>query len=177
MKLTLAVLLTIATAVAHAGEVGIGYDTMNGGTKLGTCHSTTFQGPRDAVQRYTKLQKDRFEQVDAAVIEQLGAQVSVRLDVVTYKQAHCAQNSGVPERIILTEKNGDVPILTIPLKAEPVKLGNMAGAEFTAMEANGNLSLADVKKLVGKEYDFHLIYSDHKYKDKWKKDYAEKILK
>jgi hypothetical protein len=103
--------------------------------------------------------------------------VLVKAVVVTYKQPRCAQNSGVPEKVVLTAKDGREPLLVVMLVAEEVSLKNLVGGDFTAINGNGSVALSEIAKLRGRELDFHLVYSDHGYKDKWKKDYADKILR
>jgi hypothetical protein len=172
-----AAFVVAASPALFAGSVDVGINTLNGGTKYGTCHVTTFAGPADAVASYEKRQKERFEPVDPDVVKALQTGVSVSATVVTYKRPECAQNSGRPEKVVLSVHGGVEPVLVVQLKQEEVELKNMLGATFTAVNAHGTVPAEEIQKLVGKEFDFHLVYSDHGYKDKWKKDYAAKVLK
>jgi hypothetical protein len=102
--------------------------------------------------------------------------VLLTLVVTTAHREDCAQNPGSPEKIVLTEKDGTEAVLTVPLEQEPVKVGNGLGSTVDALNATGKIAIEDVRSLVGRDYDFHLIYSTHQYKDVWRKGYAQKIL-
>lgn len=175
MRTTL-VLLLMAAAPLSAGEISIGVDTMYGGTKVGSCHVTRFTGPGTAVSKYKALQKAKFEEADPAVVARLGAEVQIAVDVVAGDQTWCAQNPRIPEKIVIAVKGAQQPVLTIPLERQDVELANLQGAKFTATNGTAVVSVQEIRKLVG-EYDFHLVYAGSVFKDKWKKGYADQILK
>lgn len=177
LKVTSLLAVMMLAESALAGEISIGFDSWLGGTRSGTCHATTISGPLDAVRSYEKRQKERFENADPAVVERLNKSVLMSVTVVTHKQPECAQNSGTPEKIVITPPKSREPILVIPLVPEAVELSNLAGAKFTATNASASVPVEDIERLAGKEYEFHLIYSDHAYKDRWKADYSAKILR
>lgn len=173
------VLVALAAAVcsagANAGEVTIGTNFM-GHAKDGTCHAISFLSSEDAAKDYRARQKERFEPADPEVLGRFANSVAVTLTLVTTPTYRgCAWNSGIPEKIVITDQARE-PVLVIPLKAEAMTVKNLAGAQFTIFTASGSVPEADILKL-DKDYDFHLIYADHTYHDKWKKDYPDKIFK
>ena len=159
-----------------AGEVRIGMDPMGMFPKQ--CHVVRFLGPQEAAARYEKRQKERFEKPDALALEALsrGVSVSVTMEAPAERRS-CTLHSGRPEKIVLAVKGGPEPVLTIPLVVEEMTLKNAAGGEFRAFNGSAMVPLGDFEQLVGRELDFHLIFGDHVYEDKWKKDYAAKVLK
>lgn len=169
-------LLATLAGTAHAGEVKIGMDALGMFPKQ--CHVVRFLGPKEAVARYEKRQKERFETLDPEAIEALSRSVSVSVTMAAPSNRLSCMTSGRPEKIVLAVKGGVEPVLVIPLITEELTLKNLSGAELAAFNGRAELPLAAVKQLVGRELGFHLIFTDRKpYEDAWKKDYAERVLK
>ena len=77
---------------------------------------------------------------------------------------------------MLAVKGGVEPVLVIPLTVEEHTLQILAGATIPAFSGSATLPLATLEQLAGKDLDFHLVLADGVPKDKWKRDYAAKIL-
>lgn len=167
--------VAVCSAGANAGEVTIGTNFM-GHAKDGTCHAISFLSSEGAAKEYRARQKERFEPADPEVLGQLANSVVVTLTLVTTPTYRgCAWNSGIPEKIVITDQARE-SVLVIPLKAEATTVKNRAGTRFTIFTASGRVPEADILKL-DKDYDFHLVYADHTYHDKWKKAYPDEIFK
>ncbi len=178
MRKFLIAVLVASASLSSAGTVRIGVDTMNGGTKAGSCHIVSFIGTADRVALYKRTRADKFETVDPAVVSEMEKDESVVVvaAVVTDGQLYCARNSGIPQRIVITAKGSREPIFTIPLESQKVPLANAMGAEFTAYEASGKITKEDLSTLA-KDLDFYLIYEGREsYKDKWRANYPSVIL-
>jgi hypothetical protein len=175
-RFAVAIVVVSLVEPVWAGEVKIGMDPL--GMFPRQCHVARFVGPKEAVARYEKRQKQRFEKPDPEVIDRLSRHVSVSVTMSAPPERHwCTLNSGRPEKIVLAVKGGVEPVLVIPLTVEEMTLKNLAGGEFAAFDGSAMVPIADVEQLVGREFDFHLVFGDHVFKDKWKKDYAAKVLK
>jgi hypothetical protein len=176
-----AALVVLVSGPASSETIDIGFDAMNGGgMKAGTCHLTRFTGPADQVKQYEEAQRSRLENPDPAVVEKLRATVSVSARVYDgggAAPASCLTGKAVPQRVVLTAKGSDTPALSIALEPEQATLKNRAGAEFAVVNGRGAITADELRPLAGKEYDFHLIYADRGYKDKWKAGYVDKLLK
>lgn len=170
------VALALFPAVVLAGEVRIGMDGM--GMYPKQCHVARFLGPKEAAAAYEKRQKERFEKVDVDHAAALAQSVSVSVIMAAPKERRWCYSAGRPEKIVLATKDQAEPVLVIPLEITESTLKNLMGATFSRYDGTAQVPIADVEKLSGKEYDFHLIFAEGKpFNDTWKKDYAAKILK
>ncbi len=171
-----AILIALAGSSSWAGEVEIG--KMLGQPKR--CYVARFTGPKEAIARYEKGQKDRFEQVDPTVIARLSKSVAVAVAMEPPKERGmwCASGDGTfkPEKIVFAAKGGSEPLLTIELQGEPGTMANLAGAEFSYFDGHAELPVAELERLAGKDLDLHLVFAGRVQKESWKKDYAAKIL-
>jgi hypothetical protein len=167
-------LLALAPNLASSGQLWIGFD--KSAAEGETCHMTYFYGPAETVRAYQQRQTERFEPINPTVVARLSKLASVSVKVET-RDIGCIQNSGTPEKIVVSERESSVPLLTIPLDVEHFTLTNLMGATFPAANGSASVALAQIAKLRDRELVFHLIYSDHVYKDKWRKHYAAEILR
>ncbi len=140
------------------------------------CHLTILLGPAEFARPRAGKQAEGFEKADQLVVDDAAQSISVLVSVVILSRPWCARNSGIPERIIVTEKGGREPLLSIELKSRKVELSDATGAKFTAHEASGTTTVGAMKALLDKEGDFQLVYKDHVFKEHWQKDYAAKLV-
>jgi hypothetical protein len=162
------------SAEGRAGQIWIGLDKSAGEGVL--CHIVHFEGPGEASRSYEEQQKERFEPVDPAVLAKLKRSVVVRVEIQS-DEAGCVQTSGTPQKVVLTEKGSTTPVLAIQLDPEPVTFRNMLGATFTAVNGAAKVDPAKFVSLKGRELEFHLVYSDHVYRDRWRSHYAAEVLR
>jgi hypothetical protein len=175
--LIVAALLLAVPSITHAGVLFIGLFGLNRDHATGTgCHTTEVLGPGETARAYEARQRERFEAIDPATVASLRKLVTVAV-TVNADDVECVANSGVPLKIVLTEKGGHTPLLTIPLKPYQKSYQNLAGATFTPTNATGQVAAAKFIPLRGRELEFHLVYEDHRYSDLWRSHYAAEVLR
>lgn len=179
MKGVLAVIGIVGcVSSVSAGTIKVGYNTINGGAKYPSCHITFVAGPADQIAGYRAAAAQKFEKVDEAKVEEIKQADLVEFRAVLMQgDLECARNSGVPRRIVLTQKGAKEPVLSIDIEPSPVTLGNAMGATFTAAQGLGKVKRTDLAPLAGKDLDFYLIYQGREtFKDKWKSGYVAQIM-
>jgi hypothetical protein len=169
--LTVVALSLLAGGSALAGDVTMGRSM--GSPKM--CHVTHFVGPSDMLESYERQTRERFQQPDIVVEEQIRTHVVVAV-IMEDMSGHSCLSTDIPQRIVIADKQ-DVPVVTIELQPQQVILGNRLGARFEAWNGRAQVPTSEIQKLVGREYTCAIIFSHHVERERWKKDWAEKLLR